>query len=168
MGLISAALHPALALAIIVPFLPTEAPQPPTRPSTPSGTEHGQEAGSHGEHHGGALHDFEHAVGPTIEFGMFFFTLANAGVQLNTVGPLTLTIFFALVAGKIIGIMGLVLLASKLGFAPLTKGFGTGDLAMAASMASVGLTVALFIAGEAFQDEVLASEAKMGSLLSVR
>jgi len=96
----------------------------------------------------------------------FFFTLANAGVKLNTVGPLTLTIFFALVAGKIVGIMGLVLLASKLGIAPLTKGFSTGDLAMAASMASVGLTVALFIAGEAFQDEVLASEAKMGSLLS--
>eukprot|EP00966_Prymnesium_polylepis_P214834 4975108-Prymnesium_polylepis.3 len=42
------------------------------RPSTPSGTEHGQEGAAHREHHGGgALHDFEHAVGPTIEFGMY-------------------------------------------------------------------------------------------------
>ena len=37
---------------------------------------------------------------------------------------------------------------------------------MASSMASIGLTVALFIAGEAYQQEQLQAEAKMGALLS--
>ena len=37
---------------------------------------------------------------------------------------------------------------------------------MIASMASIGLTVALFVAGEAFPDPTLQAEAKLGALLS--
>ena len=112
------------------------------------------------------LHAFEHAIKLPVDFGMYAFTLANAGVQINQVGPLTVAIFIALFAGKIIGILGLVSLTSKLGLAPLGAQMSLPDVGMISSMASIGLTVALFIAGEAYEQERLQAEAKMGALLS--
>lgn len=102
-----------------------------------------------------------------VDFGLFFFTLANAGVSLRGGGgPLTICILGALVIGKIVGIVGLVLIASKMGCAPLNSQIRPADVAMVASTASVGLTVALFVAGEAFPDATLQGEAKFGALLS--
>jgi len=43
---------------------------------------------------------------------------------------------------------------------------GLRELAMAGFVASVGLTVALFVAGAAFTDPALEEPAKMGALLS--
>lgn len=97
---------------------------------------------------------------------MFFFTLCNAGVRLEFVGPLTLAIFGALLLGKLIGISALVLLADKLQLAPLNNRIKAPDIVMVSSMASIGLTVALFIAGEAYEQERLQGEAKLGALLS--
>ena len=62
-------------------------------------------------------------------------------------GPLTVCILGALVVGKIVGIVCLVLLASRMGCAPLNTKIHSADVAMVASTASVGLTVALFVAG---------------------
>ena len=56
------------------------------------------------EHAHPPLHAFEHDMKMFIDFGMFFFTLCNAGVQVNFIGPLTLTIFAALLAGKVCGL----------------------------------------------------------------
>ena len=56
--------------------------------------------------------------------------------------------------------------ASRLGCAPLNASMKPPDLVMVSAMASIGLTVALFIAGEAYKQERLQSEAKMGALLS--
>ena len=166
-GLISARLHPALALVFIVPFLPSAvlpvAACAPSR-STPAA------APTHEPRHGhelhAALHAFEHALKLPVDLGMFFFTLCNAGVRLEFAGPLTLAVFLALLVGKLIGIACLVLLADRAGCAPLNARIKPPDMAMVASTASIGLTVALFIAGEAYEQERLQGEAKLGALLS--
>jgi len=147
-GLSKARLHPALALCFVVPALPSKPPH--DRPNQLP-----------------TLHAFEHTLKGFVDFGLFFFTLANAGVNLRAGGgPLTACILGALVVGKIVGIVVLVLLASKVGCAPLDSKIHSADVAMVASTASVGLTVALFVAGEAFPDATLQGEAKLGALLS--
>ena len=103
--------------------------------------------------HASTLDEFEHFCKPYVDFGLFLFALCNAGVQLNFIGPLTFTIFAALVAGKILGIVGFVMLASRLQLAPLPAAMGLADVTMVACMGSIGLTVALFISGEAFASD---------------
>merc|ERR1711865_339710 len=49
---------------------------------------------------------------------------------------------------------------------PLPKGVGTKHLFMVGLIASIGLTVALFVSDAAFEDPILKGEAKMGALLS--
>ena len=60
---------------------------------------------------------------------------------------MTACILGALVIGKLLGIMLLVLVASRVHCAPLNPKIRPADVAMVASTASVGLTVALFVAG---------------------
>jgi len=55
---------------------------------------------------------------------------------------------------------------SKAGVVPLPARMDAADVSMVSVMASIGLTVALFIAGEAFKQERLQAEAKMGALFS--
>ena len=126
-------LHPALALVFVVPFLPSKAPN--TRPNQIP-----------------TLHAFEHAIKMPVDFGLFLFTFANAGVQLSGGGgPLAVAVVAALVIGKLLGVTILVLLAHYTGCAPLNSKIKKGDVMMVASMASIGLTVALFVAGVAFK-----------------
>ena len=66
---------------------------------------------------------------------------------------MALAVVLALIAGKLIGVSILVLAADKIGCAPVNKQIRKGDVAMVASMASVGLTVALFVAGVAFRND---------------
>ena len=148
-GLSKARLHPALALCFVVPLLPAQPPK--SRPKQLP-----------------ALHAFEHSLKGFVDFGLFFFTLANAGVPLSGGGgPLTVTVLAALVLGKLLGVTLLVLSASRLNLAPVNSQIRPRDVAMVASMASVGLTVALFVSGEAFRnDPRLQGEAKLGALLS--
>jgi len=125
--------------------------------------------GSEPEHEHDAdapLHAFEHDMKLIIDMGMFAFTLSNAGVEVGNVGPLTAVIFGALVIGKVICITGLVLLASAVGLTPLPTVMKPADVSMVSAMASIGLTVALFISGSAFKQPQLQAEAKMGALLS--
>jgi len=185
-GLIQARLHPALALCFVVPFLPDTklaeggyasslrhragtrgntmtsalAADPPANAPPPTTTH------THDPH--AALHAFEHALKLPIDVGMFFFTLANAGVPLSLGGgPLTLTVFLALLLGKLVGIYTLVLLCSRYRCAPLGARIKPPDLAMLSTTASIGLTVALFISGEAYATNPrLQGEAKLGALLS--
>ena len=203
-GLIKAALHPALALAFIVPFMPaatSPGPSPASRmlarlldrtsktstrdglappdmdadAEAAVGADGGVQATSvemavldHIHEHDitAPLHAFEHHIKLVIDFGMFFFTLANAGVSVNEIGPLTLTIFAALIVGKMVFVTAIVLFASRMRIAPLHSSLRVPDVTMISAMASIGLTVALFIAGEAFKQERLQAEAKMGALLS--
>ncbi len=150
-GLMMAHLHPALALVPIVPFLP--APKKDT----------GLFEEAEGEH--AALHMFEHQTKLFVDFGLFFFAFANAGVELAGIGAMTWIILASLVIGKTCGVTLMGWLGGKMGF-PLPKGMSFRELVMAGYVAALGLTVALFVAGAAFIDPVMQGQAKMGALFS--
>lgn len=112
------------------------------------------------------LHLFEHHLKFPVDLGMFYFGLANAGVELGTVGGVTIAVLVALIVGKTLGVAGFGLLAHCMGF-PLPAGITFGDLLSLGALAGIGLTVALFVSNEAFTDPGLQGQAKMGALLSV-
>jgi Na+:H+ antiporter, NhaA family len=151
-GLFRAHLHPALALIFIIPFLPHAAREkkhffeedPADR--TP-------------------LSQYEHDWKVIVDFGLFMFGLANAGVEFSSFGPATWLVLVSLLAGKSIGVFTLGAIAKMLGF-PLPEGMGNKDLLVAGVIAGFGFTVALFVAGEAFTDPAIRGAAKMGAMLS--
>ena len=49
---------------------------------------------------------------------------------------------------------------------PLPEGMGVKHLVVAAAIAGLGLTVALFVAGKAYEDPAFQDPAKMGAVLS--
>jgi len=112
------------------------------------------------------LHAFEHALKLPVDLGMFFFGLANAGVQLGAFGGITVSVITALLVGKTLGIAGFGMLAMSMGFA-LPTGVTMVDLVSMSALGGVGLTVALFVANQAFVDPDLQGQAKMGAVLSV-
>lgn len=152
-GLFLAHLHPALALVPVVPFLPHARKeekhlfeQDPADRST--------------------LATFEHEWKIVVDFGLFMFGLANAGVEFSGIGAATWLVLFALVIGKTGGITLMGLIGERIGF-PLPKGMGWHELAVAGMVAGIGFTVALFVAGEAFTDPLTQGAAKMGAMLSI-
>jgi NhaA family Na+:H+ antiporter len=155
-GLSKAHLHPALALVVIVPFIPG-----PTRDtglfkeSDEADEEDALEAeGGHVEvhHHHSPLHNFEHNLKLPVDFGLFFFGFANAGVELSEMSSVTWIVLGSLIFGKTIGIFLFSWVGTKMGF-PLPQGMGLRHLFVAGIIAGLGLTVALFVAGEAFADK---------------
>lgn len=153
LGLHQAHLHPALALVFIVPFLPHPRKETkhlfeedPTDFST--------------------LARFEREWKIIVDFGLFMFGLANAGVQFTAVGTATWLVLVSLLAGKTVGIFPMGYLGAKLGF-PLPDGMGRKELLVAGIIAGIGFTVSLFIAGQAFTDDTAQGAAKMGAMLSI-
>ena len=152
-GLFRAHLHPALALVFIIPFMP----HPPRE--TKHMFEEDPEDFS-------TLARFEQEWKIIVDFGLFMFGLANAGVAFSAVGPATWLVFYALLFGKGIGVFAMGLLGEKLGF-PLPRGMGRKHLLVAGIIAGIGFTVALFVAGEAFTHPGVQGTAKMGAMLSI-
>ena len=145
-------LHPALALVTIVSFLP-----------------------SVGRYH--ELFD-EQAADPTdtldvfaswwrvpVQVVLFFFGLANAGVPLSSVGPVTWMVAGALLAGKPAGVLLLTAIA-VLGGLKRPGGLTYAEVAISGITAGIGFTVALFFATAAFPPGPILDQAKMGALLS--
>ena len=170
-GLSKAHLHPALALVPIVPFIPG-----PTRDtglfeeSDEADEEHAQAAAGHPveEHHDHSpLHNFEHNLKLPVDFGLFFFGFANAGVQFSEMNNVTWIVLGSLILGKTIGIFFFSWAGDKMGF-PLPKGMDLRHLFVAGIIAGLGLTVALFVAGEAFKGDLsmYMGPAKMGAVFS--
>ncbi len=153
-GLYLAHVHPALALVPIVPFMPNQ------------GHDEGMfaELADHKVRHD-TLNRFEHFFKAPVDFGLFAFGLANAGVVLDSVGGASWAVLIALVVGKTVGIFGMSMGAQAVGF-PLPQGMDWRSLLVAGLAAAIGLTVALFVAGVAFTDPVLVGSAKMGALMS--
>lgn len=118
----------------------------------------------HAEH--AALHMFEHHCQLPVDFGLFFFGLSNAGVTMDNVGGVTVSVILALIIGKTLGIAGFALLGVKLGF-PLPAGVSTKDVFVLACLGGIVLTVALFVSNSAFMDPVLCGQSKFGAVLSV-
>jgi NhaA family Na+:H+ antiporter len=163
-GLVLAHLHPALALTIVIPFIPG--------PARDTGLFHEEDEVDQlgdvladADHAHSPLHQFEHQTKAFVDFGLLFFAFANAGVELTDVGPLTWLVLAALVVGKTLGVGLFGLLAGVAGFG-LPEGMSRRDLGMAGFIAALGLTVALFVAAEAYVDPALQGQAKMGALLS--
>lgn len=152
LGLMFAHLHPALALVFVVPFMPSSmsdtglfAAGEDDKPDT--------------------LNKFEHFFKLPVDFGLFGFGLANAGVAFSGIGSATWAVFISLLVGKASGIFGMSALAHTLGY-PLPQGMNFRSLFIVGTVAGLGLTVALFVAGVAFVDPDIQGAAKMGALLS--
>ncbi|HBU48389.1 MAG TPA: sodium:proton antiporter [Myxococcales bacterium] len=154
-------LHPALALVPIVPFLPG--------PKVDTGLYEPAEDEEEEHHAHDALHSFEHDLKLFVDVGLFFFAWANAGVQLGGINIVTWIVLGSLIFGKTIGITFFSWLGTVLGF-PLPDGMKIKHLVVASIIAGLGLTVALFVSGEAFKGPAgveIMGAAKMGSLMTV-
>jgi NhaA family Na+:H+ antiporter len=138
-SLFRAGVHPALALCLVIPFIPDEE----------------------------NLNKFDHSCSLLVHLGLYFFALCNAGVQVNIIGLTTLNVFVSLILGKFLGIFCFTLIGIRLFGLSLPDGMRRRDLSLTSLICGAGLTVALFVAELAFKDEVLRGEAKLGALLSV-
>lgn len=152
-GLYLTHIHAALALVFIVPFLPNS-----TKESA-----HLFEDDSRSR---STLRKFEHEWKVFVDFGLFLFGLTNAGVEFSEISTVTWLVLLALVIGKTLGIFIMGWVAALLGF-PLPTGMKHKELFVIGLVASIGLTVALFVAGVAFTDVSLQGAAKMGALFSI-
>ncbi len=164
-GLTLAHLHPALALVFIVPALPGPRRDVGLFVAEDEVDRMGEALAEDLHMRHSPLHRFEHHMKLFVDFGLFFFAFANAGVPLAKIGALTWVVLGSLVVGKTLGVTAFGLMARRLGF-PLPHRMGVRELVMAGFVAALGLTVALFVAGAAFTDPVLLGEAKMGALFS--
>ncbi|MEE3329870.1 MAG: Na+/H+ antiporter NhaA [Myxococcota bacterium] len=164
-GLTLANLHPALALCFVVPFMPAPRRDTGLFRAEDEVERMGEELASDLKVESSTLHDFEHSLKVPVDLGLFLFAFTQAGVPFAHVGPMSWLIFGSLLAGKVVGISLMGLLAVKLG-APLPNGMTVRDLLMASLIAAVGLTVALFISTAAFSEPDLRGQAKMGALFS--
>ena len=143
-GLAKSGIEPALALVVIVPFLPS--PRETAGPFL-EGADDGRAisparpAANPGEHHLSPLDQFEHQLKLLVDFGLFFFAFANAGVAFGSINSVTLIILLSLIAGKTIGISFFSWIAANLGF-PLPTGMQMKHLFVSSIVAGLGLTVA--------------------------
>jgi Na+:H+ antiporter, NhaA family len=166
LGLILASLHPALALVPIVPFLPG--------PKHDDGlfveVEHADDdsAADDSHAHGGhsPLEQFEHQLKFFVDMGLFFFAFANAGVALGSINAVTWIVLASLLVGKTIGIVFFSVGGAMIGF-PLPSGMKAKHVVVSGVVAALGLTVVLFVSGEAYPgDSPFQGPAKMGAVLS--
>jgi NhaA family Na+:H+ antiporter len=153
-GLLLAHLHPALAYVFVVPFMPAG---------------HGPHAELFAEEHEHTtLTSFEHAFKIPVDLGLFGFGLANAGVSLAGISEVTWIVLASLLVGKTLGITLFSKGGQLLGF-NLPEGMNLKTLFLAALVAGLGLTVALFVSQQAFSAALhpeIQGAAKMGALLS--
>ena len=114
-----------------------------------------------------------HTLHPWVAFGIMpVFALANAGVSLSggsldgASWSVVTGVAVGLVLGKPIGVLLASWLTLRLRFGTLPTGIGPRHLVVLGVVASVGFTMALFIAQLAFSDKVLLQAAKLGVLVA--
>jgi Na+/H+ antiporter NhaA len=113
------------------------------------------------------LDEFEHFWKVYVDFGLFLFALCNAGVQIKGApGGMTWLILLSLIIGKYCGIMFFFKVSKKCLNYPAPLGIRTRHIRMIGLIASLGLTVALFVSDVAFTDDALKDDARLGALLS--
>ncbi len=112
------------------------------------------------------LNAFEHTLKVPVEIILFLFGFANAGVAFSSIGAATWLVLAGLFIGKPLGIWGFGQFAySALGLS-LPEGMRPVDLVVVGFISAIGFTVALFVAGVAFDAGPIQDAAKMGALLS--
>ena len=167
-GLSKSSIEPALALVVIVPFLPgprlslglfmEELDQEPA-------LHQGAPVPSPQAHRPSPLDQFEHQLKLFVDLGLFFFAFANAGVAFGSINSVTMIVLVSLIGGKTIGVTLFSWIAANFGF-PLPSGMQMKHLVVSALIAGLGLTVALFVASKAFPGPPFQDPAKMGAVLS--
>jgi len=98
------------------------------------------------------------------------FALANAGLTLNLDGglftPISIGVFLGLVFGKPLGVSLFSWLAVRLRLAELPETVTWRQLVSSSFLTGIGFTMALFIAGAAFNDPDLLDQAKFGIIFA--
>jgi NhaA family Na+:H+ antiporter len=112
------------------------------------------------------LNQMEHAIKTPVEVILFFFGLVNAGVEFAAIGEPTLLVLLGLIVGKPAGIFLFGWFAARPMRLGLPNGMDLRDLFVLGTVASIGFTVALFVASVAFDPGPVQDAAKMGALLS--
>ena len=114
----------------------------------------------------------EHMLHPWVTFFIMpIFALANAGVRLEgmdtsmLLGPVALGVAGGLFFGKLIGVFGATFLAVKLGIGQLPRGVGWTKIAAVSMLAGIGFTMAMFVAGLAYESPTTLDTAKLGVLI---
>lgn len=115
---------------------------------------------------------FLHLLHPWVAFGIMpLFALVSSGVDLRALaleqltGPVAVGTALALLFGKQIGIFTFTWVAVRAGLAPIPGGASPAKLLGVATVAGIGFTVALFIAGLAYPGAPeLLDQAKVGIL----
>ena len=152
-GFQESGIHPALGLLPIVPTIP-----------------HADRAfgifAAAEEHLTDLLNHIEHILKQPVEVILFFFGLANAGVEFSAIGEATWLVLLGLIVGKPVGILLLGWIAAGPMRLGLPKGMRTVDLFLLGCIAAIGFTVSLFIASVAFDPGPVQDAAKMGALFS--
>ena len=171
-GMAKAGVEPALALAPIVPFLPHSSHHHEEHAEEPhshemGGPPHPQASITSGHSSHSALEQFEHQLKMFVDFGLFFFAFANAGVAFTNIGWVTLMVLVSLIVGKGVGVTLFSWIAARFGF-PLPDGMSMRHLPVIGIIAGLGLTVALFVAGKAFPaGSPFEEPGKMGAVFSI-
>jgi NhaA family Na+:H+ antiporter len=162
-GLHTGGLHPALAL---VPIMFTM-PHGVRDEGLFQELEHDEELPEKKRHHD-ALNEFEHFFKKPVELMLFFFGLVNAGVSISSESfqTSTLLVLAGLMIGKTLFIPLCSLLSMKVFKYELPEGMTKNDLIVVGALASIGFTVALFVATVAFPAGNILDGAKLGALLS--
>ncbi len=146
-------IHPALGLLPIVPTIP--------HADRDFGFFDAAES-----HMTDLLNTIEHGLKVPVQITLFFFGLANAGVEFSTIGAPTWLVLAGLIIGKPLGITLFGWIGAKvLGFG-LPTGMRMADLPVVGCVAAIGFTVALFVASVAFEPGAVQDAAKMGALFS--
>lgn len=119
------------------------------------------------------LQRLESSLHPVVAFVIMpIFALSNAGVDLKAdimsqlISPVTLGVVGGLIIGKMIGVVGVTMLFTKFGWAPLPQGMNRIHLIGIGVLTSIGFTMSLFIAGLAFKTDELMDQAKLGILIA--
>jgi Na+:H+ antiporter, NhaA family len=152
-GFQQAGIHPALGLLPIIPAIPH------------SDIEFGPYSAREADLPD-LLNRMEHALKSPVEVILFFFGLANAGVEFSAMGEATWLVLAGLVIGKPLGIGLFGWFAARVLGLGLPDGMRISDLFVLGCVAAIGFTVALFVAGVAFPPGPVQDAAKMGALFS--
>ncbi len=113
------------------------------------------------------LNRIEHALEKPVEFILFFFGLANAGVVFSAFGTPTVLVLLGLIVGKPVGIFLFGWIAAGPMRLGIPNGMKLSDILIVGFIAAIGFTVSLFIASVAFDQGPVQDAAKMGALLSL-
>jgi NhaA family Na+:H+ antiporter len=118
------------------------------------------------------LERIQHALHGWVAYGaMPLFALANAGVSLGeaSFSGDSLFVFLGvaggLVLGKPIGILSFSWLTTRIGIAALPRGVGFREVSVVATVAGIGFTMSIFIAGLAFKHGQSLETAKFAILV---